>query len=507
MRRLLSVSAVIAAMILPMAPASAQTPPLTPEARVQAIVEPSVVYLESHWAAYVKLPGTTSALGPFEWASRCTGFIVNPSGYIVTAGHCVDNTTEGARREAIKEALAYWIETYSPLWSEETLQSIYVNALDSAEVTGQAAGSPFEPEVFVQRGVATSGLETSEVFKARVIDFGSLSEGDVALLKIEASNLPAIELSPSSDVQVGTQVLSVGYPGSSDLVADESLTPTLKDGKINSIKTRESGSLPVYEMSAALSGGMSGGPTVDMEGRVVGLNSFKIEGETEAFNWLSPSSLITEMLSGNGASAELGETDRDYREAIQLLVAGNGKAAVPLFESVLAASPAHQKAQELLKSAKDIAATQKGFPIVLVAGIAGSLIILVGTLLFIKRRGGTAPASPAPFPPVQLEQAVSEQVQPAEHVTVQPAEAIASEATEASASVTAPTLIAGRLPKTQVETSAAEPSPNGAANGKTAGSERIAEEAVATKVATKFCGSCGAQAGASRFCGNCGQEL
>ena len=53
---------------------------------------------------------------------------------------------------------------------------------------------------------------------ARVLDFRPLGEGDVALLKVELGNkiVPAAELSPSAEPQVGDPILAVGYPESTE---------------------------------------------------------------------------------------------------------------------------------------------------------------------------------------------------------------------------------------------------------------------------------------------------
>jgi serine protease Do len=73
----------------------------TPEEGAAAVVQPGIVYLETKWTAWVN-DGYEWLNGgrPFEWTSRCTGFVVNPNGYIATTGHCVDAGQEGAKRTA-----------------------------------------------------------------------------------------------------------------------------------------------------------------------------------------------------------------------------------------------------------------------------------------------------------------------------------------------------------------------------------------------------------------------
>jgi hypothetical protein len=340
---------------------------------------------------------------------------VNPSGYIVTAGHCVDLGEEGARETALEFAVQWLIDTG---WA---FQQDYDFWLNEAHLTwgveGTERGSAPDFEMWVQRGVAAGGLKTGEAFPARVVDYQPWSQGDIAIVKIEQSDLPTILVAESVDVSIGTPVLSIGYPGSSDAVTDANLEPTFKDGQINSEKTREGGLLPVYEMSAALSGGMSGGPTVNLDGAVVGVNSFNISGETEAFNFISPSSLVVELLAQNGVANQLGPIDETYRAGVDAYFAGDYQTALDSFEQVLALSPTHQQAEEYRqKAATQLAQNPQpsvsegvepgspapvtpqqesgGFPMIGIVAIAAAIVVVGGLIAFSLRRR-PSPAAPA----------------------------------------------------------------------------------------------------------------
>jgi serine protease Do len=98
---------------------------------------------------------------------------------------------------------------------------------------------------------------------------------DLAVIKIEASNLPAAELGDSSKLRVGDWVVAIGNPLGQGLRA--------KEGTISGLKV----SLPVdegqtlddlIETSAAINPGNSGGPLVNMQGQVAGITSAKISG-------------------------------------------------------------------------------------------------------------------------------------------------------------------------------------------------------------------------------------
>src|SRR5207244_3297968 len=124
---------------------------------------------------------------------------------------------------------------------------------------GLAKGSPIDSKISVITGSIQGGAQ-GQALPARLVDFRSIEQGDAALLKVEASDLPSIELASDADVQIGTPLLSIGYPASADAVTDPSLEPSDKDGQVSSKKTI--GSVPFYETSAAVTPGMSGGPTV-----------------------------------------------------------------------------------------------------------------------------------------------------------------------------------------------------------------------------------------------------
>ncbi|GEL22487.1 hypothetical protein PSU4_14410 [Pseudonocardia sulfidoxydans NBRC 16205] len=399
----------VAAALIGVAPAMAQTsaPPGSPQAatateKTAAAVRPAITYLTSTFTGYVAdETGTFFNNGaPYQLATTCTGFGVNPNGYVATAGHCVDTTTaQGIKSEFVLAAAQQVVAAIPGV----DLATAYQYGMANWTVEGATKGSPIDAQISVITGSTTN----ADALPARVVDYRPLDQGDVALLKVETTDLPSVELATDADVQIGTPVLSIGYPASADAVTDASLEPSNKDGQVSSKKTL--GTVPVYETSAALSGGMSGGPTVGLDGRVIGVNSFKPASESQAFNFIAPSNGLSELLSRNGVRNELGPEDKSFRAALDAYYGGHFNDAIAGLDKLLQVHPNHAQATQfktLAAKARDkfgdtpVAppAAEGMSPILMWSLIGGGAVVVIGgalTMVLVSRKrrsGGSAPA-------------------------------------------------------------------------------------------------------------------
>lgn len=108
-------------------------------------------------------------------------------------------------------------------------------------------------------------LPDGRVFKGKVI--GADKKTDIALVKIDANNLPTIKLGDSSKVQIGDSVLAIGNPFG--------LNGTVTSGII-SAEGRVIGDGPYdnfLQTDAAINPGNSGGPLVNIYGEAIGINT------------------------------------------------------------------------------------------------------------------------------------------------------------------------------------------------------------------------------------------
>ena len=138
-------------------------------------------------------------------------------------------------------------------------------------------------------------LTDKREFKARLI--GSDKNTDVALLKIDAAELPVLAIGDPNRLRVGEWVLAIGSPFG--------LENTVTAG-IVSAKARETGDyLPFIQTDVAVNPGNSGGPLINMDGQAIGINS-QIYSRTGGFMGISfaipidEAMRVTEQLKANG---------------------------------------------------------------------------------------------------------------------------------------------------------------------------------------------------------------
>ena len=109
---------------------------------------------------------------------------------------------------------------------------------------------------------------------------GTDKRSDIALLKIEAQDLPPVELGSAKDLKVGEWVLAIGSP----FGFDHSATAGIVSAKGRSLPSENY--VPFIQTDVAINPGNSGGPLFNLDGEVVGVNS-QIYSRTGGFMGLS----------------------------------------------------------------------------------------------------------------------------------------------------------------------------------------------------------------------------
>ncbi|OIQ86748.1 putative periplasmic serine endoprotease DegP-like precursor [mine drainage metagenome] len=111
----------------------------------------------------------------------------------------------------------------------------------------------------------TVKLTDGREFKARVL--GMDKQSDVAVLKIDARNLPSVKIGDSTQTRVGDWVLAIGSP----FGFENSATAGIVSAKSRSLP--DEGYVSFIQTDAAVNPGNSGGPLFNLDGEVVGINS------------------------------------------------------------------------------------------------------------------------------------------------------------------------------------------------------------------------------------------
>jgi len=158
-----------------------------------------------------------------------SGVIIDPEGYIITAYH----VTEAAKRIRV-------------------------------EVDRKAYGASTPDQVV--------GAEPHSSMDARIV--GTFKDADLAVLKIDARDLRCLTFSDSDKLRQGQLVVALGSP--------LGLRNSVSLGVVSSVARQiEPDDHMVYvQTDAALNSGSSGGPLVDVQGRIVGMNVFSVSKGT-----------------------------------------------------------------------------------------------------------------------------------------------------------------------------------------------------------------------------------
>lgn len=137
----------------------------------------------------------------------------------------------------------------------------------------------------------TVTLNDNKEYSARII--GTDKASDLALIKIDGKNLPAITIANSNDIKVGEWVLAVGNPFN--------LTNTVTAG-IVSAKARslyQNGVESFIQTDAAINPGNSGGALVNTRGELIGINAmlYSQTGSFSGYGFAIPTSIMNKVVA------------------------------------------------------------------------------------------------------------------------------------------------------------------------------------------------------------------
>lgn len=161
----------------------------------------------------------------------------------------------------------------------------------------------------------TVSLGTGEEYEAQLVGGDELS--DLAVIKIEAKELPAMTLGDSDALEEGEDVVAIGTPGGIEFAG------TTTKGIVSAIgreievsvssdpySTSATKKMTVIQTDASINSGNSGGPLVNNKGQVIGINTMKLSSGYEGMGFAIPINGAIPIINGlieNGEITEYGD--------------------------------------------------------------------------------------------------------------------------------------------------------------------------------------------------------
>ena len=142
---------------------------------------------------------------------------------------------------------------------------------------------------------------------------------DLALLKIEAENLPAVTIGDSSELKVGQWVVAIGAPFGLEHSASQGIVSALA----RSLNQANTTYVPFIQTDVAVNPGNSGGPLFDLKGNVVGVNSmiYSRSGGYQGISFSIPANTVKNVINqlkekGFVSRGKLGVHIQDVSQAL-----------------------------------------------------------------------------------------------------------------------------------------------------------------------------------------------
>ena len=279
-------------------------------------VKPATVLIVSEVASEVTVncgagPQTVT---PSPFRETGTGWFVESNGWVVTNAHVVQPahqsprwvTADQARKGVVAACVTDVLAKQNiapgdrPDVEDQMKRDALARALPGASVE-------LKPSIFVLLSNGFRLPAKVAKYSPPVAGGGAMSGRDLALLQLEASEMPAFVLGTSRTLKIGDPIHILGFPGV--VLTHELLNATSKveasvtNGAVSGFK-EDVQNQPVIQTDAPAAWGNSGGPAIAGNGEVVGVLTFVSLGPgaegsiVQGFNFVIPADAVREFLRG-----------------------------------------------------------------------------------------------------------------------------------------------------------------------------------------------------------------
>lgn len=288
-------------------------------------LEKSLFMITTEYSTVIRYPnelGQPRFSDPVSFKTTCTGWAAGSEGEIMTAGHCVEFNLDAK----INALITLFSEQPQLGVDESEMEGFIKEALDSPHWAFLGVGQgDNEPDIvpYVLQNPEVEGTIISNIASppvARVLAKQPFDNGDLALLKVDNLSKPTVPLAVATVApEVGDEVTSIGYPGDLLDFADRSRErASFHDGTIQSNQTI--GGVGSQQVSTNLKGGMSGGPSVNENFEVVGVNSFGLKG-SETISFITNSKSLADFLEAHGIEVTFPQQPEENSVVMYLVIA------------------------------------------------------------------------------------------------------------------------------------------------------------------------------------------
>jgi S1-C subfamily serine protease len=356
--------------------AAAQSQQLSQE-EISDLSRPAMVHIINHVTGAITIPDFKVDLYSFamtpDYSSKDnyskdydevligSGFFINDSGYIVTNSHVVSakelannlydgvishmqqviQTEAGALSKADRQKyFDYMGRTYpddtavnklAQLFQQNASTYIWQKMQDATAKTIKVVN----PNLALPAN-ATLDMVAAKSFPANILSVNQnypLDNKDVALVKIDQSNVPALQLGSSENLNSGQAIYILGFPENARVSSSDFIEPVFTNGVISAIK--EDYGSKLIELNAKVGEGSSGGPVIDSGGNVVGIIATLTgdAGAGDTFSQALPIELVKDMLSTAGISNTSGTFRTNFMAGLAAADQSRCKSAVANFQA------------------------------------------------------------------------------------------------------------------------------------------------------------------------------
>lgn len=409
------------------------------------LVKPGVVRIVRHTKGQITVPNFDIDLrsltlnfvndgqtGVFPADSYVTGsgFVVSQDGFILTNAHV--GSAAAARIDFLNELLdRYIFQKLSSLTlqQQQDLESaLSQNGLsdltNGSEAARRAVYAMLDQLLARTKFDLTSELVVANPGAANTSLTELLAQGfpakeaaanptyykdgkDVALLQVQQTALPVLQVGHAGSLVAGQKVYVFGFPSAAQISGNDLSESTFTAGTITAIKDSPSKQFQIYQTDAKVAAGSSGGPLLNENGEVVGIITYESNqlGSGDNFASAIPIDLAGQVLGVSLPPNDPGTYGQNFRAGLLQQGGLHCRAALQAFQAAASGNkqfqlekfvaPYVQQCEELIASGQSLDngwaeawayLKGRGWQVWFIVMAIGALILIIGGTIFFLRR-------------------------------------------------------------------------------------------------------------------------